>query len=160
MNDGEIPDEFVLRMANEKALHVAAILPEGKVVIAADTIVLLDQKVLGKPVDESEAYKMLELLSGKTHKVLTAFCIALAPDKVLHSEICTTEVDIEQLVPGEIQSYIKTKEPMDKAGSYAIQGIGAFMVKEIRGSYTNVVGLPVLELLKALKKLELIEFYI
>ncbi len=124
-------------------------------IIAADTIVVVDDLVLGKPDSASQAYEMLNLLSGRTHEVITSFAIAKPPDDILHVESCVTEVDIKNLAQHEIHGYIKTNEPMDKAGSYAIQGIGSFMVKGIRGSYTNVVGLPLCELINALNKLGL-----
>lgn len=149
----ENPKEYALRLATEKALSVSQSFEESCLVIGADTIVLVDSEILGKPSDDKEAYSMLEKISGRTHSVLTAFSIVKPRDTVLHIQVVETRVVVKTLEPWEIQGYIKTLEPMDKAGAYGIQGVGAFMVKEISGSYTNVVGLPLVEVLEALKKL-------
>lgn len=153
----ETPEEFALRLAAEKALSVARISGNGSVVVGADTIVVVDREILGKPSDKEEASDMLRKISGREHEVYTAFSIVRPEQEVLHSEIVRTSVSIKPLAAHEIQGYIKTGEPMDKAGAYGIQGIGAFMVKGIEGSYTNVVGLPVVELLRALRKLGIVE---
>ena len=108
--------------------------------------------MLGKPGDEREASSMLHRISGREHRVLTAFSLVRPEAEILHSEIVETGVSVKSLAAWEIEGYIKTGEPIDKAGAYGIQGIGAFMIKEIRGSYTNVVGLPLVELLEALGK--------
>ena len=148
---GESPKDFVLRLSKEKALSVAEELEADTIVIGADTIVVVDGHLLGKPVDEREASSMLSKISGREHRVLTAFSLVRPRSDVLHAEIVETLVTVKNLAASEIEGYIKTGEPMDKAGAYGIQGIGAFMIKEIRGSYTNVVGLPLVELLEALK---------
>lgn len=150
---GESPGEFALRLSREKALSVSRGLKGEYYVIGADTIVVADDLILGKPSDEIDAALMLNTISGKEHTVSTAFTITKPKHKVLHSEIVTTRVSVKSLEPHEIQGYIKTGECMDKAGAYAIQGIGAFMVRGIEGSYTNVVGLPLVEVLEALKKI-------
>jgi nucleoside triphosphate pyrophosphatase len=148
---GESPDKYALRLSKEKALSGAEGCEADSIVIGADTIVVVDGEVLGKPLDEREAYSMLRKISGREHLVLTAFSLVRPATEILHGEVIDTRVLVKTLEPGEIEGYIKTGEPMDKAGAYGIQGIGAFMIKEIRGSYTNVVGLPLVELLEALK---------
>lgn len=152
----EIPVDFVLRVSAEKATSVSGSLGEGAVVIGADTIVVVDGEMLGKPEDPEEASSMLRKLSGKEHHVYTAFSIVRPKNEILHSEIVDTRVRVKPLAASEIEGYIKTGEPMDKAGAYGIQGIGSFMVRGIEGSYSNVVGLPVEELLAALKKLGIV----
>jgi septum formation protein len=105
---------------------------------------------MGKPKDADEARDMLFQLSEKRHEVVTGFCLLNPTGDRAHAEEITTSVQMKKLSPGEIESYIKTNEPLGKAGSYAIQGIGAFMIETLSGSYTNVVGLPVCTLVKAL----------
>jgi septum formation protein len=126
-------------------------------IIAADTIVVMGKKVIGKPSDRGEAGKILRLLSGKTHKVITGVCILKMPERISLKFSVTTDVTMVKMTDRDIRWYIKTGEPMDKAGAYGIQGIGGLFVKKINGSYTNVVGLPLPELLMALKKLKAIE---
>ncbi|HSC34420.1 MAG TPA: nucleoside triphosphate pyrophosphatase [Thermodesulfobacteriota bacterium] len=152
----ETPEDFALRVSAEKAASVSGSLGEGAVVIGADTIVVVDGEILGKPEDPEEASSMLRKLSGKEHHVFTAFSIVKPKNVILHSEIVDTSVRVKPLAASEIEGYIKTGEPMDKAGAYGIQGIGSFMVRGIEGSYSNVVGLPVEELLAALKKLGIV----
>lgn len=148
---GESAEDFALRLSKDKALSVSRECEEGTVVIGADTVVVVGNDILGKPLDENDAASMLRKISGREHRVLTAFSIVKPKSQVLHSEIVETLVGVKNLAASEIQGYIMTGEPMDKAGAYGIQGIGAFMVRQIRGSYTNVVGLPLVELLEALK---------
>jgi len=155
----ENPKDYALRLAAEKAISVSQRVEGNCLVIGADTIVLVDREILGKPSDGKEAFAMLQKISGRTHSVLTAFSIVQPMDKVLHCEVVETRVRVKTLEPHEIQGYIKTTEPMDKAGAYGIQGIGAFMIKEISGSYTNVVGLPLVEVLEALKKIGALELF-
>jgi septum formation protein len=156
VSDGEAPEQFALRVSLEKACSVSSALGEGAVVIGADTIVVVDGEMLGKPGDLEEASSMLRKLSGKEHSVYTAFSVVRAKNELLHSEVVGTRVRVKPLAASEIEGYIKTGEPMDKAGAYAIQGAGSFIVSGIEGSYSNVVGLPVEELLEALKKLEIV----
>jgi septum formation protein len=156
VSENETPEDFALRVSAEKAWSVSGSLGEGAVVIGADTIVVVDGEMLGKPEDCEEASSMLRKLSGKEHHVYTAFSIVRPKDEILHSEIVDTSVRVKPLAASEIEGYIKTGEPMDKAGAYGIQGIGSFMVRGIEGSYSNVVGLPVEELLAALKKLGIV----
>lgn len=155
----ETPTEFTLRISKEKALSVSEKVDKESTILSADTIVVIENKILGKPKDEYEAMKMLNMLSGKTHTVITAFTLVKPENKILHMEAVKTEIKIKNLAPREIEGYINTKEPMDKAGSYGIQGIGSFMVEEIKGSYTNVVGLPIAQVIKALQNLNLFKLF-
>jgi septum formation protein len=137
--------DYVLRIAQEKAKKVGTHFPD-KWVIGADTIVVHKGKVLGKPKSEEDAMEMLTALRGKWHKVLTGYCILNVSKKTSCQDVVETKVFIKDLTDEEIRRYIKTSEPFDKAGSYAVQGKGGFMVKEIKGSYSNVVGLPICEI--------------
>lgn len=119
-------------------------------ILGADTIVSLGQSVLGKPKDAQDARNMLTMLSGVEHRVITGFCLLDPSAGTAHKEEVTTWVKMRHLARDEIEAYIATGEPFGKAGSYAIQGIGAFMVESITGSYTNVVGLPICALIRAL----------
>lgn len=150
---GEKPDDYAMRMAELKTRDVARHF-SGATVLGADTIVVLDDRIMGKPKDEDHALEMLSALSGHTHQVTTAFCIVM-PDGESITRAVTTDVDMRQSGETELKSYIATGEPMDKAGAYAIQGIGTFLVTAIRGSYTNVVGLPVARVLDELLKADL-----
>jgi septum formation protein len=143
------PDSDVITLAKSKALDISQKHPEAWV-IGADTIVLIGRKILGKPASANEAYEMLQRLSGKTHQVLTGYCICCKKKNRVFSETVKTDVRFKKLNDAEIKWYIQTGEPFDKAGGYAIQGIGTFLVKSINGSYTNVVGLPVCEVMEHL----------
>jgi septum formation protein len=118
--------------------------------LGADTVVVLNKTILGKPRDHEEARSMLLCLNGKEHKVITGFCLLDPLGRLAHLDAVETLVRFKHLAKEEIEAYIATGEPLGKAGSYAIQGIGAFMVEGITGSYTNVVGLPICALVKAL----------
>jgi septum formation protein len=119
----------------------------------ADTIVVHKGRVLGKPKSEEEAMEMLTTLQGKWHKVLTGYCILNMSKQACYQDVVETKVFIKDLTRDEIKRYIKTSEPFDKAGSYAIQGRSGYMVKEIKGSYSNVVGLPICEITQILMSL-------
>jgi septum formation protein len=121
-------------------------------VIAADTIVLKNNDILGKPKSRYEARTMLKQLSGQVHQVLTGYAVCCKAKNKMFSETIKTDVLFKNLTHDEIEWYVHTKEPFDKAGSYAIQGLGTFLVKSINGSYTNVVGLPVCEVIELLIK--------
>ena len=151
----EDPKDFVLRLSKEKAINVCNKLDEKAIILAADTIVILGKTILGKPGSEDEAKQMLEMLSGNIHKVATGFSIINETGTVLHQEAVFTNVKFKNLAPNEIEGYIKTGEPMDKAGAYGIQGIGSFMVEEINGSFTNVIGLPTSRVVDVLSELNL-----
>ena len=143
------PDSDVVTLAESKALDVSRKHPDAWV-IGADTIVLIGRKILGKPASAEEAFEMLQRLSGKTHQVLTGYCICCKKKNRVFSETVKTDVNFKRLTDAEINWYIQTGEPFDKAGGYAIQGIGSFLVRSINGSYTNVVGLPVCEVMEHL----------
>ncbi len=149
---GEEPRDHVLRLARDKALEVAARV-EGGFFIGADTIVVCDKEIMGKPKDAADAERMLRKLSGIPHAVITGFAIY---DKALDSLLCdaiSTRVYFKLLRDAEIRDYIATGCPFDKAGAYAIQGGAAHMVERIEGSYSNVVGLPLCEVIEALRKI-------
>jgi septum formation protein len=148
----ESPEEHVIRLAEAKARDVENHHPD-RWVIAADTIVYINSSILGKPRNQGEAKEMLHRLSGEEHWVLTGFSVRHFKKRRGDREAVRTAVRIKTLTPAEIEWYVKTGEPFDKAGGYAIQGIGSFMVESIRGSYTNVVGLPMCELIRMLNRL-------
>ncbi|MCB2147114.1 MAG: septum formation inhibitor Maf [Deltaproteobacteria bacterium] len=146
------PADYVKALAEAKADEVARQYPDSWV-IGADTIVTIDTAILGKPVDPREARHMLERLSGQSHFVYTGYAIVCKNKGTGISEAIKTDVQFKDLTTEEIDWYIQTGEPFDKAGAYAIQGMGTFLVRRINGSYTNVVGLPVCEVIEALIKM-------
>lgn len=144
-------DEVPVFLAEDKARQLPIEMKEGSIVITADTIVVLENEILGKPQDRDEAVYMLESLSGKEHKVLTGVCISMSTR--IKSFVSTTNVTFSELSSGEIDYYIDNFEPYDKAGSYGIQEwIGYIGVEKITGSYFNVMGLPIQKLYIELKK--------
>jgi len=148
------PEELVERLSRKKAQAVARRLRDrdaGAVIIAADTVVALDGTVLGKPADERAAFTMLSALSGERHQVHTGLTVICGEECITLHE--TTEVQFRELEPEEIDCYIATGEPMDKAGAYGVQGYGALLVEGIRGDYYNVMGLPVYRLGQVLLRL-------
>ena len=145
------PESYVKTLAEAKADDVAKSYPESWV-IGADTIVVIDGIILGKPDSKEQARTMLKRLSGKTHHVYTGYCICCRAKERIFSNTVKTDVLFKNLADNEIEWYINTSEPFDKAGAYAIQGLGTFIVKSIKGSYTNVVGLPVCEVIEFLIK--------
>lgn len=145
------PETYVRELAEAKARDIAEKHPENWV-IGADTVVLIDGTILGKPRSREEARKMLEQLSGNTHQVLTGYAICCYGKDRYFSDTVKTDVRFKHLTEDEIQWYIHSEEPFDKAGAYAIQGLGTFLVRSINGSYTNVVGLPVCEVVEFLLK--------
>ena len=134
------PREAVAEISRRKALAGAAAHP-GKIVLAADTLVAVDNTALGKPRDEADAARMLRLLSGRWHQVYTGVC-AIAPDGQIHSAVDATDVRFAAMPEEAIRRYIASGEPLDKAGAYAVQGIAGLWIEELRGSHTNVIGLP------------------
>ena len=138
------PEELVRRLSAEKAAAVAGRAGEDAIVIAADTVVALEGAVLGKPADELDAFKMLSALSGVRHQVYTGVTVCRGGEKQTAHEV--TDVTFRELSEGEIEDYIATGEPMDKAGAYGIQGYGALLIQGISGDYYNVMGLPVCRL--------------
>jgi septum formation protein len=153
--DGEPPADYLVRVTRDKLAAVAR-LPEAAragAVIVADTTVILDDRPLGKPADVAEARAMLRALAGRAHHVSTCFALAAPADPALavHQETVTSRVVFRALDDEEIAAYAATGEGLDKAGAYAIQGIGAFAVARVEGSYSNVVGLPACEVISALR---------
>jgi septum formation protein len=148
----ESPQDHVVRLAEAKAMQVATNYP-GRWVIAADTVVYIGGSILGKPQNGEEAKEMLLRLSGQEHWVLTGFFVCHLEKGKSDKEAVQTAVRMKRLATAEIEWYVKTGEPFDKAGGYAIQGIGSFMIESIHGSYTNVVGLPLCELIQTLSRL-------
>ncbi len=140
---GESPEDFARRAAREKALDVAAAVPAGALVLGADTVVVIGKEILGKPTGADDAARMLRQLSGATHRVITGVCLVRAPAGIEAEERETTLVTFRRLDEEEIQKYLATGEPLDKAGAYGIQGFASRFVTRIEGCYFNVVGLPV-----------------
>ncbi len=183
MSQTGIPFEVMISHVDENGVsgdpeQVTCILSEKKArevylrkkdfwVVGTDTVVVMDSiagdetkaVILGKPDDSEDAARMLRLLSGKEHRVVTGFCIVDPLGKTVHREAVSTRVLVKELSHGEIGAYVRTKEPFDKAGSYAIQGLGAFMIKGIFGSYSNVVGLPLYSVIKSLVSVGALESY-
>ena len=149
---GEGPRDHVLRLACDKALEVAS-RSDGRFFIGADTIVLCDSEIMGKPKDAADAERMLRKLSGVSHAVITGYAVYDKASDCLLSDTAMTRVCFKILSDEEIRDYIATGCPFDKAGAYAIQGGAAHMVERIEGSYTNVVGLPLCEVVEALRRI-------
>jgi septum formation protein len=147
---GEAPRQYAVRLAREKA---AAIREPDAVVIGSDTIVVVDGDVLGKPVDESDAARMLRRLSGRTHEVITA--VAVAYRGALESDAEEVRVTFHAMSEERIAAYVATREPMDKAGAYGIQGFGAVNVARVDGDYFAVMGLPLQRLVRVCERLGL-----
>lgn len=145
------PIELVKTLALEKAKSVSNLV-EDALVIAADTVVVYDQQILGKPEDEEAAKKMLNTLSDNQHQVITGVAVLNSQNKESYVEYNITDVKMTNMTEKEINNYVDTGEPMDKAGSYAIQGFGGLFVEEISGSYHSVMGLPIHQLAKLLDK--------
>lgn len=157
VDPGMAPENYVCLLSKIKAQAVAANYPDAWT-IGADTIVTVDNTILGKPAGHQQAVTMLSRLSNREHSVFTAFTITRPDANDVVTRVVNTRVRFKELSNDEINWYADTGEPYDKAGGYGIQGIGAFLVKEISGSYTNVVGLPVCELIDALASLGAISF--
>ena len=145
------PHQLAQRISLQKVQGVAR-RHRDALVIGADTLGVLDGRVLGKPHTEQEATDMLTELAGKSHSVITGFTVVDADTGKTVSRSVETKVYIRTLAPSEIETYVRSKEPMDKAGAYAIQGLGAVLVERIEGDYSNVVGLPLCALAEALKE--------
>jgi septum formation protein len=157
VDPGMAPENYVCLLSKTKAQTVAAHYPDAWT-IGADTIVAVGNTILGKPAGHRQAVTMLTQLSNREHNVFTAFTITRPNSDDLVTRVVNTRVMFKALSNDEINWYADTGEPYDKAGGYGIQGIGAFLVKEISGSYTNVVGLPVCELIDTLASLGAISF--
>jgi septum formation protein len=147
------------RLARDKALKIWRMRPHDAI-LGADTVVVVDKEILGKPIDAADAARMLRLLSGRTHEVITGVCIAPpAVYSTSENKNCVasenTRVTFSELTDVDIQQYVATKEPMDKAGAYAIQGIASRWIPRIEGDYSNVVGLPVSLVYRILRELRI-----
>lgn len=156
-NGGNEPVAHVLSLAQAKARKVAESY-EDHLILGADTIVVIDGQILGKPNNRMEAREMLAKLSGRTHEVFTGFTVCFFREKFEYSEAVRTEVRFHDLTELEIRWYTESDEPYDKAGAYAVQGKGAIFIKEIHGSYTNVMGLPLGEVIACLMRENFLTF--
>jgi septum formation protein len=145
------PEELVKLLSMEKAKAVAP-KHQDAIIIAADTIGVLRGKIIGKPHTTKEAREMLRMISGKSHRVITGFTILDSISKKAITRTVETRVYIKNMSPKEIQDYVNTGEPLDKAGAYAIQGLGSVIVERINGDYYNVMGLPLNSLSESLKE--------
>ena len=149
--EGEAPEEYVARLSRDKA-HALATEHPSEWVIAADTTVLLGDELLEKPVDSGDAARMLGTIAGKTHVVYTGVTLENVHRDYRDTRVAESEVRMLPLSAQEIAWYVATGEPLDKAGAYAVQGIGAMFIDSIHGSYTNVVGLPLATLFQMLRR--------
>jgi len=150
---GEEAGAYVLRLAEAKARACAARSPAGQIVLAADTTVALDGRLLGKPRDAAEAAGMLRQLRGRCHRVYTGLAAMLAPDGNLATDLCVTEVPMRNYTAAEMNAYIASGDPLDKAGAYAIQHPGFHPVEALAGCYASVMGLPLCHLVRTLARL-------
>ncbi|MEO0092168.1 MAG: Maf family protein [candidate division WOR-3 bacterium] len=147
------PRLFAIKIARKKVFSVENKVTRG-IIIGVDTIVAIDQKILGKPKNKKDAQRILKLLSGKIHKVISGICILIKPYNYIIVDYEESKVKFRKLSATEIENYLNTKEPYDKAGAYAIQGKAKIFVESIDGCYLNVIGLPVPKLIKHLKSLQ------
>jgi septum formation protein len=152
VNKHESPHDYVLRMAEEKAQAGLAGLKQQapRPVLAADTTVVVNNQIFGKPVNDAEARRMLKQLSAQTHQVMTA--VALSCNGVMHTALSTSDVRFASLSDTDIDWYLRTGEGHDKAGGYAVQGLGAMLIERIEGSYSGIMGLPIRETGQLLKQ--------
>ncbi|HPG35876.1 MAG TPA: Maf family protein [bacterium] len=148
------PQEVVISLALQKGNAVAHIVGTKTPLLSADTIVVIDDEIINKPADKDDAINMISKLSGRTHSVFTG--VAIFFNDTVDTFFVKSDVTFKKLSSKEISDYCDTDEPYDKAGAYAVQGIGAFMVKSINGSYSNVIGLPVSEVIEHFQKLNII----
>lgn len=146
------PEQYVIQMAEKKALAIGKKNPDSWT-IGADTIVYIDEMILGKPKDKNEAREMLKRLNGREHYVFTGLFVCNIKKGKEGRKVVKTTVKMRELSSSEIEWYVNSSEPYDKAGAYAAQGIGSIMIEYINGSYTNVIGLPLCELFQLLEKL-------
>ena len=152
---GESPADYVLRLAKEKALAIAQKAHSENIVIGADTTVVDDGKILGKPENMAEAERMLKQLRGHTHQVYTGLAIYRVQDKQLLTELCVTDVPMRSYSDEEISAYVSSGDPLDKAGAYAIQHPGFQPVESMHGCYASVMGLPMCHVVRTLRKLDI-----
>ena len=153
----DVPAEVVMSLAEQKAVDVAKEMPEGTVILGSDTVVAADGKILGKPKSHEEAYEMIRRLAGRSHQVYTGVCLVKkGPEGEADTVVSfydETDVNVSPMTEKEIREYADSEEPMDKAGSYAVQGFFARYIDVLKGSYANVMGLPVHLVYQELKKL-------
>ena len=149
----ESPDAYVRRLAEQKAFAVP--MHPGETILAGDTVVVIDQHILEKPRDHADALRMLRLLSGRDHEVITGICLRLDSQKIIDSSV--TRVHFAELTEQELTAYVQSGEPMDKAGAYAIQGLASRFIDRVDGDYLNVVGLPMSLVYRHLKALGFFE---
>lgn len=156
----DIPAEVVMSLAEQKAVDVAKEMPEGTVILGSDTVVAADGKILGKPKSHEEAYEMIRRLAGRSHQVYTGVCLVKkGPEGEADTVVSfydETDVNVSPMTEKEIREYADSEEPMDKAGAYAVQGFFARYIEGLRGSYANVMGLPVHLVYRKLKELDAI----
>ena len=152
----EAPEDFARRMAVDKARTLSGSYPTS-CIIAADTVVALGDTLFGKPADSAEALFFLQQLQGKTHRVITGIAVLHEEKAIQESEIEITEVTFDRFALPVLQAYVNSGDPLDKAGAYGIQGLGTFLVCSITGSYSNVVGLPLNQLLSLLLRHQIIQ---
>ena len=153
----DVPAEVVMSLAEQKAVDVAKEMPEGTVILGSDTVVAADGKILGKPKSHEEAYEMIRRLAGRSHQVYTGVCLVKKEPEGEADTVVSfydeTDVNVSPMTEKEIREYADSEEPMDKAGSYAVQGFFARYIDGLKGSYANVMGLPVHLVYQKLKKL-------
>ncbi len=153
----DVPAEVVMSLAEQKAVDVAKEMPEGTVILGSDTVVAADGKILGKPKSHEEAYEMIRRLAGRSHQVYTGVCLVKKEPEGEADTVVSfydeTDVNVSPMTEKEIREYADSEEPMDKAGSYAVQGFFARYIDGLKGSYANVMGLPVHLVYQELKKL-------
>ena len=153
----DVPAEVVMSLAEQKAVDVAKEMPEGTVILGSDTVVAADGKILGKPKSHEEAYEMIRRLAGRSHQVYTGVCLVKkGPEGEADTVVSfydETDVNVSPMTEKEIREYADSEEPVDKAGSYAVQGFFARYIDGLKGSYANVMGLPVHLVYQELKKL-------
>lgn len=153
----DVPAEVVMSLAEQKAVDVAKEMPEGTVILGSDTVVAADGKILGKPKSHEEAYEMIRRLAGRSHQVYTGVCLVKKGTEGEADTVVSfydeTDVNVSPMTEKEIWEYADSEEPMDKAGSYAVQGFFARYIDGLKGSYANVMGLPVHLVYQELKKL-------
>lgn len=151
----ELPREYVVRLAEAKAKAIRSKVSVEAVIIGSDTTVVDGVKILGKPSDEKDAERMLKQLRGKSHQVMTAIAVYRVRDEKLVTDLCVTDVPMRNYSDVEILEYIKSGDPMDKAGAYAIQHAGFHPVDSLSGCYASVMGLPMCHILRALKSFDI-----
>lgn len=147
-----VPEQVVEQLSRQKAENIAASVPADRIVIGADTVVAIDGRILGKPKDHAEAYRMIRELSGRAHHVYTGVTVRLGEQE--ETFVSCTTVHVAAMTEDEIRGYADSEEPMDKAGGYGIQGFFGRYISGIEGDYNNVVGLPVAQLYQVLKRVD------